>query len=287
LAQVNIAVPLLVGQALAYAATGAFDWTIFALVHVAGVLDHLYIVFANDVADEAGDRDNEVVTSFSGGSRVLREGKLDARSLRRAAAAAACGLVVVAAYTAMAHGRPALLALWAAALALLWAYSFPPLRLSYRGMGEAAQGLGVGILLPLIAYVAQAGSFDGFVWAALAPLFLLGFASNITTALPDRDADAAAAKLTWPVRFGFARARIHALQLTALATFMTPFVLPDATRTVWVMVEAGPTLVLLANYVTSRGRTTADRSALVRFMVLTGAAANLAMLGWTAAYLLA
>jgi 1,4-dihydroxy-2-naphthoate octaprenyltransferase len=283
LAQVNIAIPLLVGQALAFAATGAFSWVIFALVHLAGVLDHLYIVFANDVADEAGDRDNEIETAFSGGSRVLREGKLDAAALRRAAIGMAVVLGIVAVFTAVMFDRLALVPLWAGAILLLWAYSYRPLALSYRGFGETAQGLGVGIMLPLIGFFAQTGSFDGFVWPALAPLFVLGFASNITTSLPDHAADASHDKRTWPVRFGLSRAAKHALQLTAIATLMTPFVLPDASRSVWATVEAAPALALLANFMMSRRPGSNDRSALVRFIVLNGAAANLVMLGWAGA----
>src|SRR5687767_1715008 len=101
LAQANIALPLLVGQLLAFAITGVWSWPLFVLVHVAGVLDQLYIVFANDLADEEGDRNNTTFNLFSGGSRVLVDGKLDRRQLGRAAIGAAIALLVVALVTAI------------------------------------------------------------------------------------------------------------------------------------------------------------------------------------------
>ena len=55
LAHANIAPPILLGQALAFAAGSPFDPAMAAIAHSFGVLDHLYIVFANDYADREGD----------------------------------------------------------------------------------------------------------------------------------------------------------------------------------------------------------------------------------------
>ena len=280
LAQVNIAVPLLVGEALAFAATGQLAVWPLVLTHLLGVLDHLFIVFANDVADEAGDRKNTTFNAFSGGSRVLVQGKLQPAQLRRAAAVMAVAIVGVAVTMAWQFDRPHLLGLWGSALLVLWAYSFAPLRLAYRGFGALAQGLGVGVLLPLIGWYSQTGDLGSFPWPALAPLFLLGVASNITTALPDAPADAEIGKLTWPVRYGPRRARKHSLQLIALAAFMTPFVLPDQPKWIWAALEAGPVLALLLNLRQLDHADPEHRSACTRFIILNGLAANLAMLGW-------
>ena len=86
LSQANIAVPLLFGQAVAFARYGAFDPLIFALVAAFGVAIQLFIVFANDLADEEADRLNDSPTPFSGGSRVLPEGKLRRADLIQGAA---------------------------------------------------------------------------------------------------------------------------------------------------------------------------------------------------------
>jgi 1,4-dihydroxy-2-naphthoate octaprenyltransferase len=283
LAQANIALPLLVGQLLAFAITGAWSWPLFVLVHLSGVLDQLYIVFANDLADEEGDRNNTTFNLFSGGSRVLVDGKLERRQLGRAAIGAAIALLVVALVTAIAFTRPLLLPAWLLGMLLLVAYSYPPLRLSYRGYGEIVQGLGVGVLLPLIGFYAQAGTFETFPWVALGPLFLVGVAGNINTALPDRPADEACNKQTWAVRVGDERARKHSLQVLALAVVATPWVVPTDDRWTWAMVEMLPAFVLLANIHAIKHADPQERSACKRFVFVNGLALNLLLAAWCVA----
>lgn len=280
LAHANIAVPLIVGELMAWAVTGTLDLTLVGLTHLAAVLDHLFIVFANDVADEDADRDNVEATPFSGGSRVLVEGKLSAVALRRASLLAAAAVLVLAAVMALGMTRPLLFPLWVGAIALLWAYSYPPLRLSYRGYGEVAQGLGLGVVLPLVGYYTVAGSFEGLHPSALVPLFVLGFVGNINTALPDARPDAKAGKRSWPVRYGLERARKHALQLLTLATFMTPLVLPGGSTSTWAGVEIGPALILALGALTWRDADPDDRRGCVRFVFLVGLALNVLMFGW-------
>jgi len=283
LAHANIAVPLLVGEVLGWAATGVCDLRLVALTHLAAVLDQLFIVFANDVADEAADRDNDEPTPFSGGSRVLVDGTISSDALRRASLLAAAAVLALAGVMALGMARPLLFPLWVMGIALLWAYSYPPLRLSYRGYGEVAQGLGLGVVLPLIGFYTVAGSLDGLTWQALVPLFVLGFAGNINTALPDARPDASADKRSWPVRFGLDRARKHTLQLLALATFMTPFVLVGHPQSTWFSVEVGPAIVLAVAALTWRDANADDRKSCVRFVFLSGLALNLLMLGWCTA----
>jgi len=286
LAQVNIAMPLVVGQALAVAAGARFHVLACVLVHLFGVFDHLFIVFANDVADEAGDRLSTTHTAFSGGSRVLPDGRLTARALVRAAAIMALGMVVVAAIGAFALDRPALLAGSAAATGLLLAYSFAPLRLSYRGWGELAQGLGTGVVLPAIGWVAHAGSLGGLRLESLAPLLVLGIAGNVTTALPDAPADREVDKRTWPVRVGTVAARKHSLLVIALGVLMTPLLLPADASTAWLAAcEVPPLLLLAGNAMLWRSADPRATTACSRFVFVNGAAINLAMVLWTAALL--
>lgn len=217
LAHVNIGVPLVYGQALAYATTGAFSWKWAFFAHIFGVLDHLAIVYANDLADEEGDRRNPHPTPFSGGSRVIPEGLLSRHDLRRAAGAASGALLVLSFALSTAYGREPLLVLGVAALLLLWLYSFPPARLSYRGHGEWLQGIGMGVVLPAVGFSMQTGTIAALPWFALIPTVLLSVAGHIGTALPDREADLLVSKRTVPVRYGEAGARWIALGLVLFA----------------------------------------------------------------------
>jgi 1,4-dihydroxy-2-naphthoate octaprenyltransferase len=283
LAQVNIAVPLLLGELLAYVEGLRLDVGLLVVAHLFGVLDQLFIVWANDVADEADDRANPAPTPFSGGSRVLVEGKLSRRSLARAAAGAAIAMLGVSIFAALALDRPAMPLAWALAVALLWAYSFAPFRLSHGAAGAAAQTFGVMVILPLLGFYLQLGDVRGFPWPALVPCVLLGLASHITTALPDHPADEAVGKRTWPVLLGQRRARVHSLQLAALGALATPFVLPDLPQLGWAAIEAVPVVLLLVNRLGLDRADASDRKACMRFVILNGAAINATMLGWIVA----
>lgn len=283
LAQVNIAIPLLLGEMLAFAGILRLDLTLLIVAHVFGVLDQLFIVWANDVADEASDRHNEAPTAFSGGSRVLPEGKLQAHQLARAAAVAVVAMLALSLYAGLALDRPATPLIWALAVGLVWVYSFPPARLSYRGAGAITQAFGVMVVLPLLGFYLQCGNLWGFPWAALVPFVLLGLASNITTALPDHPADEASGKATWPVRYGSRRARKHSLQFIALGAVSTPLVLPELPQLGWAAIEALPLLLVLINARALDRAEASDRSACLRFVILNGLAINLTIVGWIVA----
>tara|TARA_B100001750_G_scaffold55942_2_gene44138 strand:- start:758 stop:1615 length:858 start_codon:yes stop_codon:yes gene_type:complete len=269
LAQANLAAPTLLGQALAYQATGRFSGALLGALFAWTVLDQLVIVWANDYADRDHDIGGSAKTPFSGGSGVLVEGKIRPRTLR-AAALVAYGLLL-----ALGVGLALTRTVWAlpltlAAGALLWAYSFPPLRLSYRGGGEHLQGLGVGVVLPLLGYAVQAGTLAGFPWLALVPTYLLAVAGNVATALPDVGADRKARKRTWPVRYGPHKSRWLCLALTvaglgAVSAFG---------NAIAAMIATAPLILAL--------RLGRGRPAVVRFIVLQGAATQLALLAWAA-----
>ncbi len=245
LAHANLAPPLLVGAALAWGAGAPLSWVGLGLAAVFGVLDHLLIVFANDVADEAADRAQPRPTLVSGGSRVLVDGRLSRQTLARAAAVAAAALVLYAAALARARGLWFLPPLAAAALGLLWAYSFAPLRLSYGRGGALVQGLGVGLVLPAVGYGLQAGQLAGLPWQALVPLVAMGVAGNMETAIPDAESDARCSKLTYPARVGAASARRVAEKLIAIAILLTPLVVSRGPPAVWATIEAVGLIALL------------------------------------------
>jgi 1,4-dihydroxy-2-naphthoate octaprenyltransferase len=269
LAQANLAGPVLLGQALAFERTGRFGWPWLAALFGWTILDQLVIVWGNDYADRAHDMGGSSKTPFSGGSGVLPEGKLRPRSLRRAAIGAYALLLALGVALAVLRTVWALPLTLAAGL-LLWAYSYPPLRLSYRGHGEHLQALGIGVVLPLLGFAVQAGGLGAFPWEALIPTYLFGFAGNVATALPDVGLDRKAQKRTWPVRYGVSRSRWLCLAITVAALGgVSAFGHPLA--------AALGTLPLIGAFRLGRGR-----EAIVRFIVLQGAATQIGLLGWAA-----
>lgn len=279
LAHANIAPPILYGQALALATTGAFSWRALVLAQIFGVVDHLFIVFANDFADREADARNQSFNAFSGGSRVLPEGRLPPRLIL--GLAIACSLLLVAITVPFAADRPLLPVLAIAAVALLLAYSYPPIALSYRGGGEWLQALGVGVVLPLVGFHAQEPSLAAIPWAALAPSLVLGLAGNVLTALPDEPADRDAHKRTWAVRRGVARASRDLVALVALAIVLGALVLPFTSHIARVVATAVPLAALgVAVPLLPEDRPRSPR-ALSLFMVAIGAASTGALVAWT------
>lgn len=98
-------------------------------------------------------------TPFSGGKRVLVDGVLTRRETAVIAATgyfvtAACGAAIVL------FREPAELGLGVLGLACAYFYNAPPVRLSYRGLGEIAVGICYGPLIACGAYLVQRGTIS-------------------------------------------------------------------------------------------------------------------------------
>ena len=196
------AVPVLLGIAVA-ASHGAFTWWTALLTLIGGSFAHLAINVTNDIFDtlSGADEANTNPTQFSGGSRVVVYDLVTIRGLSLLAAglfaaAATIGLVLVAV-----TGSLTLLWIGLAGVAVGVAYTAPPLKLVYRGLGEIAVALGFGPIMLLGAYVVQTGrlAWEPFVLSLVpgALIALILFVNEI----PDRRSDASAGKRTLPVRF--------------------------------------------------------------------------------------
>jgi len=195
------AVPVL---CIAVAAShGAFTWWTALLTLIGASFAHLAINVTNDIFDTLSGADdaNPTPTQFSGGSRVAIYDLVSVRGLALLAgvlyaAAAVIGLALVAV-----TGSTSLLWIGVAGIALGIAYTAPPLKLVYRGLGEVAVAIGFGPIMLLGAYVVQTQRID------LEPL-VLSLVPGILIALilfvneiPDRRSDAQAGKRTLPTRF--------------------------------------------------------------------------------------
>ncbi|HVM25984.1 MAG TPA: prenyltransferase [Candidatus Limnocylindrales bacterium] len=196
------AVPVLLGIAVA-AHHGFFTWWTALLTLIGGSLAHLAINVTNDIFDtlSGADEANTTPTQFSGGSRVAIYDLVTIRGLAKLAiglfgAAAVIGLALVAI-----TGSTLLLWIGVAGIVVGVAYTAPPLKLVYRGLGEFAVALGFGPIMLLGAYVVQTGrlAWEPFV-VSLVPGILIALILYVNE-IPDRRSDAVAGKRTLPVRF--------------------------------------------------------------------------------------
>jgi 1,4-dihydroxy-2-naphthoate octaprenyltransferase len=186
----------------------------------------LMVHYGNDYYDLEADRANPTPTRWSGGSRVLLDGRVAPRLAGAAALLLAGAAVILSSLLALVM-RPGPLALPALLLAigLAWGYSAPPLRLHSRSLGELSGVLVLTILTPLLGFYLQAGELDAQALLALVPLCFLQFDMILSVELPDVEGDAAVGKRTLCVRLGRAAiARLYVLVL-AMAYAMLPVLL--------------------------------------------------------------
>jgi 1,4-dihydroxy-2-naphthoate octaprenyltransferase len=193
-----------------------------------------------DLAVSASDR-----SPFSGGKRVLVDGLLNRMQTKRIASAGyitaiVSGLVIVA------MREPSVLWLGLIGIGGAFFYHAPPLKLSYRGLGELTVGALYGPLICSGAYLVQRGSITSEMILVSMPLGLLIGNFLLINEFPDYQADKSTGKRTLVVWLGrTAAARLYALVVAAamLLLVLLPF-LGGTPTTVWLGLVALPSAVL-------------------------------------------
>ncbi len=188
------------GVAVARAA-GDVDPVAVLIGLIALVLVAASVHYANEFADAETDAITRR-TPFSGGSGALARSGL-ARNVALVAAAVSGGAGLAVGGLGLAAGT-----LPAVGFSLLvigavggWAYSLPPAAaLNRHGLGEIANAVLGGLLLPAFGYAVAAGSLPAWVIAAFVPFALVDFSSVMATAWPDRAADVRVGKRTLVTR---------------------------------------------------------------------------------------
>lgn len=216
----------LVYSAVLVSLGGALSLTLGRALVLGALLETLVLVWTNHVMthyvneffDLEADRANQSPTGWTGGSRVLAEGLLSPE----VAIAAAITLMLASVAQALRLPESARLVAWLG-LALGWAYTAPPFRLNYRGLGELTVATVLLGLVPLITVQLQ-GSIDlgRYPWPVLVPAFLVQFVRMSVMNMADHDGDVLVGKRTLVVRLGPQRAqRLHAVG-QALALLWLP-----------------------------------------------------------------
>ena len=221
---INIQLPLAFGSGLAYfvndsGSVGNLLWLFFY-----GIATQLHIVFLNDWTDRDADSLNEKPTVFSGGSRVLVENKLDPHELRNAGLVFGFLVLIWSTMVAIFMIRPHLPLICVIGLSLFWLYSLPPAKLNYRVGGEILQALGVGAVLPIVAFYLNTGTgIETDIAIVLIGYVFLQFAAAVAFTLPDIEADGKAGKGTFAVYFGVKKARVLSISCSVVGLIILRF----------------------------------------------------------------
>ena len=170
------------GTAAAFRQSGGFSPRVFWLGYALVFAIELATIFTNEYFDYETDRLNTNSSPFTGGTRVLVEGRLGFPDVRSGILALLV-LVVVLAYlvSRAAVGVPPLTVFIYVAVGLFFGlgYTAPPLKFCYRGAGELVVGATHSFYVVVAGYLFQTGK-----WAAPFPWGL----TSVRWAAPGRAA---------------------------------------------------------------------------------------------------
>ena len=235
------AVACLIGMASAAACGCGFSPLRAAATLVLALLAHAAANMLNDHADAVSGADAANATGlfpFTGGSRLVQQGLVDAQDMRHLAIALLMVVVPGGLWLAL-HSRGGLVLLGLIGVLLGWAYSAPPLALMSRGVGELAVAVAWGLVVVGADYV-QRGQFFFMPSVAAVSYALLIANILIANGFPDAPSDAQVGKRTLAVRLG---PRAGAWVYVALAVLAHLWI----AAMVWALVLPLPTLWALAS----------------------------------------
>jgi 1,4-dihydroxy-2-naphthoate polyprenyltransferase len=204
------------GAAMAARQTGDFALRPFWIGLASLVTLKAATVFVNELVDYESDCRNTHAGIFTGGSRVLVEGKIGRKAMRAGVAA----MLVLFFVTIMAlwpqTRSVACFVLLGVLSVLAIGYTAPPLKLCWRGLGELDVGVTHSFLVVLFGFSVQGVSPGTLLpWLVSIPMFLAILPAITLSGIPDHDADRAAGKRTLSVIFG-PRAATRIAEVTAV-----------------------------------------------------------------------
>lgn len=179
-----------------------FAW--FATGTVMLVLSQAALELADGYYDfvQGAHKRKDGAQTWTGGSGALAEGALPPRAVKHAAFAAGAVAIALFAWVTAGWTREGGLVVGVIGAFCGAFWSMPPLRLSYRGLGEVLQGVVMGPLMAAEAWVVATGHLDARAFAVGIPFGLLELAMGLSHNIVDREDDARAGKRTLVVKIG-------------------------------------------------------------------------------------
>jgi 1,4-dihydroxy-2-naphthoate octaprenyltransferase len=161
-------------------------------------------VFTNEYYDLEADRLNNNVKRFTGGSRMLVEGKISIIELKFLILFVMICLTILSSYLfVMTSYSKQVLFLLILGISLGVGYTTPPLKLSYRGLGELDVAFIHGFYVIVCGYVFQNGILDNVEILFLSiPLFFSSLAGVSLAGIPDINSDRSVSKKSISVVIG-------------------------------------------------------------------------------------
>lgn len=203
-----VIIPAVLGTAIAWYRTGHFHLGYFLLTLFGVILINAGTNLTNDYYDHKtrNDEINTEFTQFNGGSRVIQDGLIPAKTILIVAIVCFCLAAVIGLYLTWARGW-VILALGFFGVVTGFFYTAAPVKIGYRGLGEFIVGLNCGPLVLLGSYYVQAKTFSLEALIISLPIGLLITAILYINQFPDYECDKASKKQTLIVLLGPEKAK--------------------------------------------------------------------------------
>lgn len=161
-------------------------------------LIELSTVFTNEYYDFETDKLNKIPGRFTGGSRMLVENKISIKELKTSLIFVSLLLLILSGYLLkITISSYQVLLLLVIGIIFGASYTTPPLKFSYRGLGELDVAFIHGFYGIICGYVFQKGILDNNVlWAIAMPIFFSSLAGVSLAGIPDIDSDRLVSKKT-------------------------------------------------------------------------------------------
>lgn len=218
---------IIIGASYAYWHTGQFNASYLVLALIAAILLQASGNILNDAFDRSTDDVNKITTEFNGGSRMYQHLVATPTTtlfsgIVALSIGAYIGLYIDYSVSGSIFSTPffdhTLLIMGIIGVLLLVFYTAPPIRLSYRSMGDGIIVISFGIIPVIGVYFAITGelNFQIFLISIIAGLYveLILWINSF----PDMEADKSGGKNTMIVKLGIKKARYgyHVLIISAV-----------------------------------------------------------------------
>lgn len=213
-------VPMLIGNAYAFAKTGEFNILIFLAMAFASAFIHLSTNLFNDYYDYKKGLDTEDSVTLGGG--IVHEG---ASPKQIFLLAIAMDVVAVLLGVYLCIKTSWILALWGLLfLAIGYLYTGGPFPIAYMPIGECMSGLCMGAGITCISYYVQTGVFSWDIMMVSLPIILLIGLIMASNNVRDRVGDKESGRHTIPIILGHNIA-VRLIALSFIIVYLWPLVL--------------------------------------------------------------
>lgn len=205
-----VIIPVLLGTAIAANHGVEIGWLNFILTLIGAVCIHAGINVANDYFDHINGTDDlneDFVSPFTGGSRVIQDGLLRPKEVLTGAFVFLAIGCLIGLYLSYVKG-PVILLIGVFGILTGYFYSAPPFQLVNHGLGEFIIAIDFGILTTLGAYYVQTQQLSLAPVVASIPISILIAMVLFINEFQDYRADKKVGKNQWVVRLGRQKASL-------------------------------------------------------------------------------